>query len=168
MLRRFFRVPTGKFVDDFFGVSAEGVQLGGGQCLDALGRLVGLPPKDIKSVSFARTMCILGAILSFVPKPLALKLAVDPAKAEKWAMILIKIARAKICTQRTAIKMAGRLVVCCLRNDGASRQGLPEGVLRPSQCTTSSRASFRAPGARVALVGAVFGLLPFSLLAMLG
>ena len=81
VLRRFFRVPVGKFVDDFFGVSAEGVRLGGGQCLDALGRLVGLPPKDIKSVSFARTMCILGAILSFVPEALALKLAGGPRQS---------------------------------------------------------------------------------------
>ena len=42
-LRRFFLVQSAKFVDDFFGVSAEGVSLSGGHCLDALGSLLGFP-----------------------------------------------------------------------------------------------------------------------------
>ena len=85
IVRRFFRAPSAKFVDDFFGASASGIRLTGGHCLDVLGEILGFPTKDVKSVSLAETMHILGAILLFVPRTLELRIAVDPEKAARWS-----------------------------------------------------------------------------------
>ena len=107
--RRFFRAPAAKFVDDYFGASVAGVRLTGGHCLDILGSIVGFPTKDVKSVSFASTLQLLGLILAYVHGTLEISIAVDPAKAKKWAAILFEVVHTRRCTQRTAIKMAGRL-----------------------------------------------------------
>ena len=77
--------------------------------MDAVGKLLGLQTKASKSVSFEQTLCILGAILCFVPRSLHIEVAVDPAKATKWASILAQIVATRCCSQRTATKMAGRL-----------------------------------------------------------
>ena len=54
-------------------------------------------------------MHILGAILIFVPRTLELRIAVDPDKAARWSKILAHVVTTGICSQTTAVKMAGRL-----------------------------------------------------------
>ena len=60
-------------------------------------------------MSLAETLHILGNILVFVPRTLELTIAVAPAKACRWTRILVQILASGLCSQRTAVKMAGRL-----------------------------------------------------------
>ena len=109
IMRKFFMAPGAKFVDDFFGASAAGIKLTGGHCLDILGKVLGFPTKDEKSVSFSAALHILGTVITFIPKTVSMTVEVDPAKAIKWSGILSQILVSGQCSQKVAVKMAGRL-----------------------------------------------------------
>ena len=76
------------------------------------------PTKDEKSVSFSAALQILGTIVTFIPRALALSIGVDPAKALKWSGILRQILISGHCPQRVAVKLAGRLSFAVVSSTG--------------------------------------------------
>ena len=54
------KAPVGRYVDDFFGASRDGVFWTGGRLLDILGLALGFPMDSGKSVDAALLMDVLG------------------------------------------------------------------------------------------------------------
>ena len=103
------KAPMGRYVDDYFGASRQGVEYTGGVCLTILAALVGLPTDEAKDAENLMKMVVLGAtvIVDWPGKAMLTRVADD--KAEKWTMILLRLLASGTCCQQDAASMAGRL-----------------------------------------------------------
>ena len=92
-------VPTGRYVDDFFGALVV---------LSILTSLLGFPSDYAKNADHAAAMTVLGSLctLSFADRILFTQ--VDAAKAAKHSSQLREI-RSQVCSPGNASKLAGRL-----------------------------------------------------------
>ena len=109
IIRRRFKAPCARFVDDFFGACRDGVQLAGGVLTSRICELLGLDCDESKSVDGALRMTVLGACVAsdFVAKQVTSR--VDEAKSIKWCKLLEKVLRDGMISRHNAEKMAGRL-----------------------------------------------------------
>ena len=107
--RRLCLAPSGRYVDDFFGVSKAGVELHGGDCLDVLGQLVGFPCKPEKSVTQVAELVLLGAHVAVCLATQSISVHIDEKKVDRWSAALAEIVKTERCERAAAEKMAGRL-----------------------------------------------------------
>ena len=108
-MRKVLRCPVGRYVDDFFSASRDGIFWCGGACLDLLASLLGLPLDSAKSVTKVTSMLLLGARLSTSTVSMDVVIAVAEDKAAKWDKDLSDILENQCCDPVKAGKMAGRL-----------------------------------------------------------
>ena len=80
-VRRLCLAPSGRYVDDFFGASREGVYWTGGKCLDVIADLVGFPCKPEKSVEELGRIVVLGAQVAVSLAARTISVQIDEKKA---------------------------------------------------------------------------------------
>ena len=95
------KAPMGRYVDDFFGASREGLTCTGGYCLSVVAALVGLPTDDGKDADNTISMALLGAQVIVRQPSAALLVKVDQDKAEKWAAKLTALLASGTVPHRT-------------------------------------------------------------------
>ena len=109
LLIRHLKAPCGRFVDDFFGVSKEGVFWTAGRCLTVLSHVLGFPTDEEKSANDLMTMIVLGIETAIDWPRRSIRTALDPIKAEKWLALLLQCLEANGMQPEVALKFAGRL-----------------------------------------------------------
>ena len=109
LVRRLFRAPSARYVDDFFGVGRVGVALSGGVVLSILASLVGFPTDPAKDSDFAETMLVLGALVRADFSERLVTTQVEPAKAAKYVGQLDAMLHSQTLSAGDASKLAGRL-----------------------------------------------------------
>lgn len=107
VLIRFLRVPTGRYVDDFFGVGRSNVHWSGGKCMDSMMALLGFEVDHKKSVDDAVEMVVLGHLLHLRDSNQSVALRDGKSKAVRWGHTLSWILHTGLCPPT----MASLLVV---------------------------------------------------------
>lgn len=87
---RSFNVPTGRHVDDFYGVGRADVQWIGGHCLDLLVMLVGVDIDETKSEDDKMAMVAFGHLVQVDGDQRVAKLCVEQEEADTWSESLLK------------------------------------------------------------------------------
>jgi hypothetical protein len=103
------KAPLGRYVDDYFGASKEGVCYTGGVCLTIVATLIGLPTDDAKAADDMIKMVVLGATVIVDWPGKACIAHVAEAKSEKWKDLLEQLLASGVCAPCNAASMAGRL-----------------------------------------------------------
>ena len=118
ILLRHLKAPCGRFVDDFFGVSKDGVYWSAGRCLTVISVVLGFPTDEDKSANDLMTMIVLGteAVIDWPRR--SINTAIDSVKAEKWLKLLLQCLEDSCMQPEVALKFAGRLnfAVCAAGN----------------------------------------------------
>ena len=109
VLVRLFKVPVGRYVDDFFGASRPGLSKTGGWVLSLLAGCLGFPCDPSKDDDNTATMSVLGALVAVDDSAGAVTTRVSPDKAELWAADLWEVESLQMCSPGLAAKLAGRL-----------------------------------------------------------
>lgn len=109
ILRKAFRCPAARYVDDFFGVSRAGVLYHAGKVLSVLSRFLGFPTDDAKDAQETVWMICLGAQVRVMFASKQLFTCVAPAKAAKYSELLEIMLTTGVLSPGEASKMAGRL-----------------------------------------------------------
>lgn len=128
-------MPTGRYVDDYFGGEPEGIETAGGRCLTVTSALLGFPTATEKDADDCARMTVLGVDCEVQLDKSAVALKVDAGKAERWARALRQVLEQGFLEPGTAAKMAGRLSFAVTASAGKVA-GLPQAILcacqRPS------------------------------------
>jgi hypothetical protein len=109
LVLRLFLAPLGRYVDDYFGASKQGVRWSGGACLSVIAALLGFPTDDAKDADSMIYMIVLGASVNLDWPCKLVRMCIDEAKAERWVAKLQQLVQDKRCSSDEAAKMAGRL-----------------------------------------------------------
>ena len=104
-----FKVPMGRYVDDYFGANREGVTCTGGHCLSVIAALIGLPTDDNKDASDVISVALLEATVIVHQPNCTVLVKVEKEKAEKWVNILLAWLASGVCSPQDAAAMPGRL-----------------------------------------------------------
>lgn len=89
--RKLFLVPVGRFVDDFFGASRQGVRCNGGWVISRLCKLLGFDTDEEKSEDFLGSMIVLGSRIQSIFEEGRVTSRIDEKKAQKWTILLTRI-----------------------------------------------------------------------------
>jgi hypothetical protein len=103
------KAPLGRYVNDYFGASKDGVCFTGGVCLTIVATLIGLPTDEAKAADDMIKMVVLGATVIVDWPGKACIAHVAEAKADKWKDLLEKLLASGVCAPCEAASMAGRL-----------------------------------------------------------
>ena len=109
MLRVVALCPALRYVDDFFGVSVDGVTFNGGLMFRVLTALVGTLCDPGKSREFMLEMLILGADIMVDAAAMSFAAQLSAKKAKKWRQELKEWQMMGVMPQGVAAQFAGRL-----------------------------------------------------------
>jgi hypothetical protein len=108
ILVRIFKCPIGRYVDDYFGASREGVLLGGQVLFGIISDLFGVPSELSKNEQ-GQSLVLLGTHCNVDTRNWVFTAMVEEKKVIKWSYILECITLDRWCAQSVAATMAGRL-----------------------------------------------------------
>ena len=109
ILRRYFKCPAARYVDDFFGSCRKGLKYHAGVVLSIVSRLLGFPTDAAKDADDAISMVCLGAQVQAFFSTRQLQTHVAPAKAAKYIRQLSQMLQTGVLAPGEAAKIAGRL-----------------------------------------------------------
>ena len=135
IVRRIWKAPMARYVDDCFSANRDDIGWTSMRCLDVVTELMGFHLDAMKSANDLLEMTVLGEMISILMASRQVSVRVAKEKAEKWTRELDELLQQGVCEAHKASQFAGRFA----HTVGQAANRIGKAFIRPwyAQATAS-------------------------------